>query len=425
MPIIRLFKWLAVVGVLLCFIALAFALAVTERQPLVISEAIVSPEIALQAEQVAQRTRRVYLKSELDISADEANALITIARRVYPDVNARVNIANDQLLAAVSVPLFNRRYYLNITAIVLPSSSQLQLDYVKIGRVQLPGWLALGVAERLVNGYFRSNQSSQLLNAIQQVHFDHDRVIVQYQWPEQLEINTMLRMRDEWQPYGDPKDMHHYYRLLAMHPVESATVSLATYVELLFREAAAQYERKGNTSSAVAENQAALLALAVFVGTPMFELILGNVRGNLATNANSVPITLAQRGDLQSHFVYSAAIKAMTNRDIGFLAGEMKELLDTNPNGSGFSFADLMADKAGVRFAEIALQSEASARALQQKISQGLTEQQLLPDISAMPEGIDYHQFRAEYDTVESAAYRDMLTFIEQELNALPLYQGH
>ena len=34
-----------------------------------------------------------------------------------------------------------------------------------------------------------------------------------------------------------------------------------------------------------------------------------------------------------------------------FSAGEYKELLDSNPYGSGFSFDDLAADRAGIRFA--------------------------------------------------------------------------
>ena len=35
-----------------------------------------------------------------------------------------------------------------------------------------------------------------------------------------------------------------------------------------------------------------------------------------------------------------------------FGIGELKELLDSNEGGSGFSFADMAADAAGVRFAE-------------------------------------------------------------------------
>ncbi len=97
---------------------------------------------------------------------------------------------------------------------------------------------------------------------------------------------------------------------------------------------------------------------------------------------------------------------------------------NANPGGSGFSFADLMADKAGVRFAELATVSEASARTLHDFVlMHGLSDGALLPDIQGLEENIGHDAFRERFDHIESAAYRDMLALINGQLDAMPLYR--
>ena len=51
----------------------------------------------------------------------------------------------------------------------------------------------------------------------------------------------------------------------------------------------------------------------------------------------------------------SAGIKLIADSGISFAAGEFKELLDALSGGSGFSFADLAADRAGTHFAKMAV----------------------------------------------------------------------
>ncbi|MDP4536352.1 hypothetical protein Q3O60_09135 [Alkalimonas collagenimarina] len=393
-----------------------------QTQPLVSSSQTVTPEVASNAEQLATRLRRAYHQTEFQITSDEANALIAIGRRIYPEVQGRVNIANHQMIVAMSAPLFQQRLYLNVSALVLPSKQGLKLDEVRIGRLRLPGWLVLSSAERIGNQLLKPAGATQLRAAIHEVTFEHDTLILHYQVPEQLQLSQLNRFREQWQPYGDPEHIQHYYQTLVNS--QSGGTALSGYLEVLFKEASRRYQDNNGSRSAIEENQAALLALAVFFGSSKLELILGDVRTKQPVAQSRQRVTLAGRLDLQQHFVYSAAIKTLTNRDIGFLAGEMKELLDTNPGGSGFSFVDLLADKAGVRFAEIALYSEATARALQQFIVQnGLTDAELLPDFSLFPEGIQYDTFREDFDTIESEQYQLMLAQINQALAELPLYQ--
>ncbi|MBU2277746.1 MAG: hypothetical protein KKB45_03000, partial [Gammaproteobacteria bacterium] len=132
---------------------------------------------------------------------------------------------------------------------------------------------------------------------------------------------------------------------------------------------------------------------------------------------------LARRPDLQQHFIYSATIQVLTNKNVSNTVGEAKELLDSIKGGSGFSFVDLLADRAGVRFAQIAIGSASSAAALQQFFSQELTEADLFPSKSRLPEGLSQQTFEQEYQSVDSVNYQKILQDIDQRLDALPLYQ--
>jgi hypothetical protein len=61
--------------------------------------------------------------------------------------------------------------------------------------------------------------------------------------------------------------------------------------------------------------------------------------------------TMQRRHDSAQHFGVSAALVAIAGPEAARAAGVVKELSDSRQGGSGFSFADLCADMAGVRFA--------------------------------------------------------------------------
>lgn len=133
-------------------------------------------------------------------------------------------------------------------------------------------------------------------------------------------------------------------------------------------------------------------------------------------------MTLRERVDLQKHFVYSAALELFSSQYASDALGEFKEFLDSNQGGSGFSFADLQADRAGTRLAMIVTGSETSAQKAQQILS-SITDEQLLPSISGLKEGLSKSRFKQEYKTVNSDSYQKMLGDIDDRLKRLPLYR--
>ncbi|HET9371128.1 MAG TPA: hypothetical protein VFO19_12800, partial [Vicinamibacterales bacterium] len=91
--------------------------------------------------------------------------------------------------------------------------------------------------------------------------------------------------------------------------------------------------------------------------------------------------------------------------------------------GSGFSFADLAADRAGTTFGLRATATEPNARGLQARIEAGFAESDMMPAVNGLPENMSEADFRQRYRGVRSPEYTRMLDEIERRIAALPIFQ--
>lgn len=147
-------------------------------------------------------------------------------------------------------------------------------------------------------------------------------------------------------------------------------------------------------------NKAAILALGVLVGDENVAEV-----ARRAVPDESKPrlaefrkgITLQGRADLPRHFSVSAALAVLSDKDRSLTVGIAKEMMDATPGGSGFSFVDLMADRAGILFAVGATQTEDSAEKTQRRVMEGITGDDLCPPIDNLPEGLTQDEFRDQY----------------------------
>jgi uncharacterized protein YfiM (DUF2279 family) len=117
-----------------------------------------------------------------------------------------------------------------------------------------------------------------------------------------------------------------------------------------------------------------------------------------------VRITLAGRHDLAQHFVISATLAAWSGEPVADAIGLYKELDDAR-RGSGFSFVDLAADRAGTRFGEILARNPGR---LAEQLASGLSEHDLLPSVGDLPEYLDAERFRREYESPNSPRFKAM-----------------
>ena len=111
------------------------------------------------------------------------------------------------------------------------------------------------------------------------------------------------------------------------------------------------------------------------------------------------------------------------NNQVSIAVGEEKELSDAQ-GGSGFSFIDLAADKAGTRFGEMATSSPENARKLQKKLSEIRDYTDFMPDPSDLPEHMDNAEFKQRFESVNSLTYQELSKKIDQSIGATPLYSN-
>jgi hypothetical protein len=127
--------------------------------------------------------------------------------------------------------------------------------------------------------------------------------------------------------------------------------------------------------------------------------------------------TVHGRHDLAQHFSVSAALTAAMGAPAAEAAGIVKELLDAE-GGSGFSFADLAADLAGVAFAKQVL----AAPARLARLEKGFAVADYAPSPKGLVEGLQRAEFERRYGSVGDKRFRAELEALRKQVRALP---GH
>ena len=90
--------------------------------------------------------------------------------------------------------------------------------------------------------------------------------------------------------------------------------------------------------------------------------------------------------------------------------------------GSGFSFIDLAADKAGTRFGEMATSSPENARKIQKTMSGIKDYTDFMPDPRDLPEHMNETEFKQRYQFIDSPTYKTLSKQIDDRIAATPIY---
>ena len=191
----------------------------------------------------------------------------------------------------------------------------------------------------------------------------------------------------------------------------------------LLQSAFAPLPTDDTREKAVQHNRAAIVALGIAIGHERLARFAGiDSKGECVRAAISLGkgATLRGREDWARHFCLSAALAVLENPLVSDIGGLLKEELDALARGSGFSFGDLAADRAGVRFAATATRSEADAKAMQARLQSGFAVDDFFPQAADLPENLTTEQFRARYGGVGSQRYRQVARDIEARLDRCP-----
>jgi hypothetical protein len=171
------------------------------------------------------------------------------------------------------------------------------------------------------------------------------------------------------------------------------------------------------------ENRAALFALAILLGHPDLEPFVGELLDpDLKLQARQMIGTVGLRGrqDWARHFLVSAALVLLSDESTSDRIGLLKEQLDSQEGGSGFSFADKLANFAGTRLAVAAIRDEESARNVQARLARGFEVDALFPPAEGLSENISASDFQRRYGGLDGPGYRAAIDEINRRLNSLP-----
>ena len=211
-------------------------------------------------------------------------------------------------------------------------------------------------------------------------------------------------------------------RLLEVAPrLPHGEPRLGAAVEGAFAHARA----RSATSPPVLENRAALLALGLLLGHRHVEELVGPVMDerDWRRAASLARTTLRGRDDWTKHFFVSAALTVLSAQAPSDAIGLLKEELDAG-GGSGFSFGDLLADRAGTTFALLATQDDVAARSLQARLAAGFRVEDFFPEAADLPENIQAAELEARYGGTGGVLFRQYAAEVERRLWSCPGYRG-
>ena len=289
-------------------------------------------------------------------------------------------------------------------------------EELRIGRVPVPNWLAdrgLAYAMQTLN---RTDQYQVAADTIRSVSIADGSVRIVYEWRDDLPA----RMGKALVPPADSERLRIYQERLATWTRQSTlgrTVSLAQVIAPLMALAT---ERSGARRSAGREPGRSSPSSR---STSMARASRRSCRAPVDwPGAVSKTVTLNGRTDSPQHFTISAALAAHAGGPLSDAIGLYREV-DDSRRGSGFSFNDIAADRAGTRFGEIATQSAASARGLQRRVMGGIREADLMPEVADLPEYMPEAEFKRRFGGVGAPPYQRMMQDIERRVAACPLYR--
>lgn len=127
--------------------------------------------------------------------------------------------------------------------------------------------------------------------------------------------------------------------------------------------------------------------------------------------------TVSGRRDLAKHFFLSACLTAAADAEQADRLGIAKESLDAQ-GGSGFSFVDLAANRAGIRFAKSLLEGRLSTA----RLAQSYRPQLYMPSIKGLPEGLQNDELLKQFGVPGDPRFDAQLQAINDRIDSLPVY---
>jgi len=405
---------LLLLPVILALLTLALLAAAVQWTPLVARSETIAPEAVAEAKRLLRHNDPRRLQNGDVRTAEIPAALIDeginylASRRLHGRGAFAMAEDSAEVRLTLAVPLGATAAYLNFRATVREAAGEPRIAAASIGDLRLPAALAEGLLEMALVRFGVAEQWQNARQAVRQISFEpaSGLVGVTYVWESGLfdRARTLAFTPAE---IAEIKAAHLALAGLLDHYAPGSRVLLAQVLPSLLNA----------VEPAPRARRAALLVLASQLAEKNLALLIPAARQ--WPRIRWLKLTLQGRHDSAQHFVVSAALAAWAGEPAANAIGLYKEI-DDSRGGSGFSFADLAADRAGTLFGERLIGRSSQ---LDAALAGPLTDADLLPSLSAFPEGFSAAEFKAQFGDRDSPAYRRLNDEIERRLAELPLYR--
>lgn len=351
---------------------------------------------------------RVVVAEQRDI-----NLLLQHASARFPGLLSAVNLDGQDAVLLASLPIGSGslRRWLNLEATLSPGNGPPDVTRLRLGSLPLPSALALPVAAWALERRGLNVDRRLVGDVVKRVEIRDGRIVVFYAWRE----DTLNRILASVVPLPDQERLRAYWERLVQVTLSEDLNLIVPLDRLLPPMFALARERSAAGGDEVSENRAALLTLTFYANRRGLSVIVPAARN--WPRPRGLFVTLQGRPDLPLHFLISATIAAQSGTPLADAVGVYKEVADTR-DGSGFSFNDLAADRAGTRLGELAVKAP---RRLQELLAGGVDEVHLLPDVTDLPEFLSAAEFKERFGAVGSPSYQRLLADIESRLDQSPV----
>lgn len=346
-------------------------------------------------------------KRQLVVSEQDMDLAVGYLAARFGKGSASASIAMDQLIVRASLPLYRIHRYLNMELALAQGGDILVPAELRLGALPIPTALAGPLVTKALALSPYSERLTAARDMLDSAQLTGQALALRFTWRGASVDRAMAGGLGE----GSDNGVIDIYRA---HLRQTRNPDFAVMVGEAFKLA----KQRSLDHDPVAENRAALTALAE---TALGSRLLSR-RGVVDPNRHT-GLHLAGREDFSQHFSLSAFIAATGGEGLSDLAGLYKELKDSQ-GGSGFSFTDIAADRAGSRFGDFSTRSAASARKIQDRIAGVRDASSFFPKADDLPEFMSQAEFQRRFGGVGQPAYRHMVDEIEARVAGLAIYRN-
>lgn len=421
---LRLIRIVALSFFSLLFVLIALLFLVIDSQPIVKRDVDITYNHVDRIKQIFDNQRNHIYPGELGtakIVAEDVDTVVNYLTYLFTKGNAQVQVTDHHTLIRLSIPLSigTAINYLNLEAHLIEAEILPSVHSIKMGHFQLPAFITTEMFPKLMQSLISTIPEIQLaFSALQKVSMSSSGIDIVYRWQGGLfdTVNKTLAMN---LPLVNKQELDRFYRyhlVLTDYTLRKNKPIPLSQLLIPVMRLASEQSSKGN---AVEENRAAILITSLH--------ILGISLKTLFPEAVDWPkqpkylVTLDGREDFAKHFMLSAAITAYADSKLSDAIGLYKEIEDAR-SGSGFSFNDIAADRAGTKFAEKAIENRMSALNIQGKLSSGLDDTDLMPAWSDLPEFLSETAFKERFGAINTPSYLQLIEKIEQRITHLVIF---